>query len=92
VRTVVIPPPGVFGFGRSRTVAVVARPLTGVEANAIGVALNQRHIPVAVSVDACHVIHLWPWLPLTTTDEVRAMRAFAAVTDAPLRWHPAVGG
>lgn len=92
MKTVVYPPPGILGLGRSRTVQVVARPLSAVEANAIGVALAARHIPVAVSVDAHHVIHLWPWLLLSTAQEVAALRAFAAVTDSRLVVHPALGG
>lgn len=90
MRTVVFPPAGAHGFGRSRTVGVVARPLSAVEANSIGVELNQQRIPVAVSVSAGHVIHLWPWIRVDTVDEVRALRAFADRTDARLVWHKAL--
>jgi hypothetical protein len=89
MKTVVYPPAGVLGIGRYRTANMVARPLSALEANAIGVALNERRIPVAVSVDAHRSVHLWPWRTLTTADEVTALRAFTDRTDARLLLHAA---
>lgn len=78
-------------WGRDRTFGLLGAPIDPTRANAIGVALNQQHIPVAVSVDATrHVVHLWPWTPLTTEQEVAAMRAFFDVTDYRVNCHPAV--
>jgi hypothetical protein len=92
MKVVVIPPPGILGLGRSRTVGIVARPITALEANGIGVALAAQHIPVAVSVDTHRVVHLWPWHELAAADEVTALRAFVTVTDCRIVLHKAVGG
>lgn len=48
-----------------------------------------EHIPVSADVGYDGTVHLRPARPLATLEEVTAMRAFTAVTDAPLRWHPA---
>jgi len=90
--TRVYPPPGILGLGRYRTVGVIARPISAGDANAIAVALAQAGIQITVSVDKHRVVHLWPWpgWPLTNAQEITALRAFIAVTDCRIAWHPAV--
>jgi hypothetical protein len=91
MRTVVIPPPGVHGLGRSRTVGVIARPLTVAAALDVLTDLAEhRHLRVAYDVDRRHVVNLWPQQPVTTAEEVAIIGAFRAVTDARLAWHGAV--
>jgi hypothetical protein len=46
-------------------------------------------IYLAVRLDG-NTVHLWPIAPVDTAQEVHALRAFAAVTDSPLAWHPSV--
>lgn len=72
--------------------AVLAHAMTPVEANAVRVVLwSTEHIPVDVHVDQDGRVNVWPvGRELTTLEEVTALRAFAAVSDAPLRWFPAV--
>jgi hypothetical protein len=91
MRTLVYPPPGAHGFGRSRTVGVVARPLTTAAALAVLTELaTGRHIRLAYAVDRRHVVHLYPQQQLSTADEVAAIAGFSAVTDARIDWHGAV--
>lgn len=91
MRTVVIPPPGILGFGRSRTVGVVARPLTGAQAYLIAVKLAARGLHVVPAVDSHRVLHLWSLEgPLSTADEVTVLAAYLAKTDARIEWHGAV--
>jgi hypothetical protein len=78
-------------WGRDRTFGLLGAPITAVKANAVAVALNEQHIPVAVTVDeTLHVVHLWPWVALTTEQQVTALRAFIAVTDYHITPHPAL--
>lgn len=73
-----------------RVVERVARQITDTELHRITVGLAQHGIRVAPSVDVLHVLHLWAQQPTTTTrQEVEALAAFSAVTDARLAWHPA---
>lgn len=51
---------------------------------------TQQHLPLTAAVAYDGSVDLWPKAPTTTAEEVRVMRAFAAVTDARLRWHRAV--
>lgn len=88
MRTVVIPPQGVLGLGRSRTVGVVARPLSVSMALLLVDALYEAGIPVAIQRG--RAVHLYPLAELTTVQEVTALRAVARVTDAPIAMHPAV--
>lgn len=88
MKTLVYPPPGVGGLGRSRTVGVIANPLSDSAARLVLDALAQDGIPLAVRAGG--TVHLYAIGPLTTAQEVRALRAFAAVTDARLAWHKAV--
>lgn len=77
-------------WGRDRTFGVVGAPITAVRANAVAVALNDRHIPIAVTVDVDrHVVHLWPEVALTSEQEAAALHAFFAVTDYRITPHPA---
>lgn len=70
----------------------IAHPLTASEAAAVRTVLwSVEHIPVDVHVDQAGRVNLWPvGREVTTLEEVTALRAFAAVTDSPLRWFPAV--
>lgn len=90
MRTVVYPPPGVFGFGRSRTVGVVASRLDPIDGFRLVEALANRGIPLRVVQDQRRqVLHLHACKPLSTENEVIALRAFAKVTDERLAWHGA---
>jgi hypothetical protein len=90
VKTLVYPPPGIHGFGRSRTVGVVAQYLNGIPGFCLVNALAEQGIPLRVVEDRHHVLHLHALAPMTTDQEVHALRAFAAVTDQRLAWHGAV--
>lgn len=88
MKTRVYPPTGVHGFGRSRTVGVITRPLTLRDAQAL---VEQLHdLGIEITARPGTTVHLCGLAPLTTTQEVRVLRAFAARTDAPLAWHGAV--
>jgi len=50
-----------------------------------------EHIAVGAAVDDTGRLHLWPTVrTLTTPEETSALRAFNALTDWPLCWHPEV--
>ena len=50
-----------------------------------------EHIGVGAAVDDLGRLHLWPTVrPLTTPEEVSALRAFASLSDSPLCWHAEV--
>lgn len=68
----------------------VEHELTDTEAAEITTALAQQGIHVAPVVDVYRVLHLWPAAPVTTVQEVTALRAFAQVTDARIAWHQVV--
>jgi hypothetical protein len=70
----------------------VAHQLTDLEAQVIRVVLwSTEHIPVDVHVDQDCRVNIWPiGRKLTVLEEVTALRAFASVSDAPLRWFPGV--
>lgn len=63
----------------------VLHPLTEWEAEAISDDLAEAEVPVMVQVD--DVVHLWALEPVGIEQEVRALYAVAAVTDALVRWH-----
>jgi hypothetical protein len=88
MRTVIYPPSGVLGLGHYRTVGVIARPLTPLDAADLVEDLAVLGIPVRVEVD--QVIHLHALAPVTTSQEVTALRATAARSDARIAWHAAV--
>lgn len=90
MRTVIYPPPGVFGFGRYRTVGRIARPLDGIAAFCLVSALADQGVPLRVVEDGRKIVHLHALAPTTTADEVRAIRAFSSITDARIAWHEAV--
>lgn len=89
MKTVVYPPPGVHGFGRTRTVAVVAHRLTAVEAAAITAKLSRDQLPVLPALDESGVVHLWPLRPMTTAEEVHVLTVVLARTDCPVHWRGA---
>lgn len=90
MRTVVIPPPGVHGLGRSRTVSVIAHPLTDADAQAVTAQLAAQGIPVTLTRGDGHRVNLWPFAPVTTRQEVQALRIVEGITDAPVAWNQAV--
>jgi hypothetical protein len=83
VRTLVYP----RTWGPYRTVQVTAQPLTADQAADITAALADRHIPIRAAIDG-GAVHVWPQRPMSTGDEVTALGAFIAATDARLHWHP----
>lgn len=84
MKTVVLHPPR---WGRDRTVQVVARPLTEPAMFAVQAALDADGL--VVRIERGPAVDIFPTAELRTAEEVRVLRALAAVTDAPLRWHPA---
>lgn len=77
--------------------SAVVRELTAAEARAVCCVLHAvEHITVDAHVVSsalagCVVVNVWPvGRELTTREEVSALRAFAAVTDSPIRWYPVV--
>lgn len=72
--------------------AVVAHQLTAPEAHAICAVLHAvEHINVEAHVAERGVVYVWPvGRELSTAEEVSALRAFNAVTDARVRWVPVV--
>lgn len=89
MKIVIYPPPGILGLGRSRTVNVITRPLDPAVAAEVAAQLSRDGLPVLPAVDEHEVVHVWGLRSTTTAEEVTALRAFTAVTDAPIRWHPA---
>lgn len=72
-----------------RVVEQVTHELTDTDQTQVTAALAAHGIRVEPVVDVFHVLHLWALAPVTTRQEVEALRAFRAVTDARLIWHPA---
>lgn len=64
---------------------LVVHELSGVEADAIVADLGKAGIPVVVRMQN-HAAHLYPQRPFTTVEEVYALRAVSAKTDA-MAWH-----
>jgi len=73
-----------------RTQEIVAHELTHREQHHITKTLRKQGIRVEPAIDAFHVLHLWAREPMSTTQEVYAIAAFKAVTDARVDFHPAV--
>lgn len=71
-----------------RLVERVAHQITDAEQAAVTKALAAQDIHIALVVDVYQAVHLWAQQPTTTIQEVRALAAAAAVTDARLIWHP----
>lgn len=76
----------------SLTHPAVLHTLSAAEAHAILTVLwSVEHIPVGAHLNERGYVAVWPvGRALTVAEEVRALRAFCAVTDAPVRWFPAV--
>lgn len=74
-----------------RAVDRVQHELTDADTIAISGELRPLGIDVEPAADIHGVVHLWALVELTTEQEVRALAAFTARTDARLCWHPAVG-
>lgn len=89
MRTVVIPPPGVLGLGRSRTAGVIGHLATDADCDAIVAQLAAEHIPVALTWHG-YIAHLRPSQPVTPAQEGRALAVVAARTDCRIVWHKAV--
>ena len=70
------------------TVYEIQRPLTPATAQQITARLAGEGIDLLVETGP--VVHLTALLPVTTQQEVHALRVVAEVTDARLAWHPAV--
>jgi hypothetical protein len=64
-----------------------ARELTQVDAYLVRKHLADQGIRVVLGRDIDRVLHIWALTPTTTAQEVAALRAFAAATDARLAWH-----
>ncbi len=65
----------------------IERPCTETQATDVEAMLAQRLGVMVRPVLDGRTVHLWPERRLTTAEEVRVLRAFAAVTDSPLAWH-----
>jgi hypothetical protein len=87
MRTVVIPPPGILGLGRTRTVGVVARFPTDADCDTIADQLEP--LGVSLSWGRGYQAHLRTQTAITVEQEVRALRIVAAVTDCRIVWHKA---
>lgn len=74
-------------WGPYRTVQIADRPCTDTMAADITATLADRRIPVRAAIDD-HAVHVWPQRPVTTAEEVAALRAFSLATDSRLIWHP----
>lgn len=72
-----------------RVVERVAKELGPVKQITVTAMLAAHGIRVEAVADVFHVLHLWAQHPMTTGQEVEALTAFSAVTDARLAWHPA---
>jgi hypothetical protein len=68
-------------------VSAVVHELSGVEADAIVADLGAAGIPVIVRMQH-HAAHLYPQRAVTTSEEVRVLRAVELRTDAFV-WHGA---
>ncbi len=70
---------------------VVAHHITAAEAAAVcNVLRSVEGIQVSADVGYDGTLNLRPSCPVSTGQEVAVLRAFTAVTDSPLHWHPAV--
>lgn len=83
MRTVVFPPAS--GIGRTKSVGVVARPLTEQAAFTIALGLAQRDLWVMPEI-VHGVLHLHPMRPASSAAERDIIAAFEAVTDMRVAW------
>jgi len=70
-----------------RRVDIVKHELDDDELHKLTVALAEQGIHVEPVVDALHTLHLNPKAPMTTEQEVAALRAFAECTDCRIDYH-----
>lgn len=70
------------------TVYEMQRPLSPAGARELTAQLAAEHIDLLIETGP--VVHLTALLPVTTRQEVHALRMVAEVTDARLVWHEAV--
>jgi cytochrome b len=68
---------------------VVARPLHWLVAAIVAEHLSHEH-GIRIRIQLGPVVHLTALRPVTTEQEVVALRALRRFTDAPLAWHEAV--
>lgn len=72
-----------------RTQEIVQHELTRRQQHRITKQLARQGIQVEPAIDVFHVLHLWAKTPLSSAQEMTALRAFTAVTDARIAWHAA---
>jgi len=84
VKTLVYPPSS--GIGHTAYVGIIAHLMTDQDADTIVDQLEAQGIPVAMSHGPGGWVNLRPTGPVTTRQEVRAIRIVEDVTDAPVRW------
>jgi hypothetical protein len=72
-----------------RVIERVTSELSPAKQIVVTAALAEHGIYVEPVINVFHVLHLWALHPTTTRQEVEAIAAFHAVTDARLAWHPA---
>lgn len=89
MRTVIIPPPGILGLGRSRTVDVIGHLPTDADCDTIADLLAP--LGVSLSWGPGHQAHLRTLTAITTEQEVWALQIVVAVTDCRIVWHKAAG-
>lgn len=78
-------------IANGHVIDVVGHRIAQAEAAAVCNVLRAvEHIPLTADVAFDGTVHIRPQRELSTADEVTALRAFAAVTDARLIWHGAV--
>lgn len=70
-----------------RVVERVTRELSDADQARITQALAEHGIRVEPVIDVLHVLHLWALQPTTTRQEVEAIAAYSAATDARLFFH-----
>jgi hypothetical protein len=68
----------------------IGHKITTAEASVITKVLAAEGIRIEPASDVFGVLHLWAKTPIGTAGEVRVLRAFKAVGDSPLEYHPAV--
>jgi hypothetical protein len=73
-----------------RPVDLIAHRITADEAATITKVLAAEGLRIEPATDVFGVLHLWAKTPIGTAGEVRVLRAFKAVGDSPLEYHPAV--
>lgn len=70
-----------------RPVDRIAHEITDAEAHQVTTALAAQGIRVEPVIGVDHTLNLWAKTALTTAQEVTAIAAFKALTDARVDWH-----